>query len=179
MANFVDEDGFYDVFLDSRKPEARKFRKWITKEVLPSLRKTGTYSLKPMTQAEMNYAMAQVQVEQERKINALEMQQTLFDDELKSVTNEITEIKGKIRDNGFMSVMGFANNYKINIGRTKGAEIGRMASRWCKQMGILPEKVKHERWGKVNTYPTQALKDVFKAVYPNKSRLFDVPTLWD
>ncbi|MBQ7198080.1 MAG: hypothetical protein IJS29_02350 [Selenomonadaceae bacterium] len=40
---FVNEDGLYDVILDSRKPEAKKFRKWITSEVLPSIRKTGAY----------------------------------------------------------------------------------------------------------------------------------------
>ena len=43
-ANFVNEDGLYDVILDSRKPEAKKFRKWITSEVLPAIRKTGEYS---------------------------------------------------------------------------------------------------------------------------------------
>jgi anti-repressor protein len=43
QATFVNEDGLYDVILDSRKPEAKKFRKWITSEVLPSIRKTGGY----------------------------------------------------------------------------------------------------------------------------------------
>lgn len=43
MANFVNEDGLYDVILDSRKPEARAFRKWITSDVLPTIRKTGKY----------------------------------------------------------------------------------------------------------------------------------------
>lgn len=47
QANFVNEDGLYDVILDSRKSEAKKFRKWITSEVLPSIRKTGSYSVKP------------------------------------------------------------------------------------------------------------------------------------
>lgn len=42
-ANFVNEDGLYDVILDSRKPEAKQFRKWITSEVLPSIRKSGGY----------------------------------------------------------------------------------------------------------------------------------------
>lgn len=45
IAVFVNEDGLYDVILDSRKPEAKKFRKWITSEVLPSIRKTGGYQL--------------------------------------------------------------------------------------------------------------------------------------
>ena len=41
--NFVNEDGLYDVILDSRKPSARKFRKWVTSEVLPAIRKSGGY----------------------------------------------------------------------------------------------------------------------------------------
>jgi len=40
---FVNEDGLYDVILDSRKPEAKAFRKWITSEVLPAIRRTGGY----------------------------------------------------------------------------------------------------------------------------------------
>lgn len=40
---FVNEDGLYDVIFDSRKPQAKKFRKWITKYILPSIRKYGAY----------------------------------------------------------------------------------------------------------------------------------------
>ena len=43
QALFVNEDGLYDVILDSRKPQAKAFRKWITSEVLPTIRKTGGY----------------------------------------------------------------------------------------------------------------------------------------
>lgn len=42
-AYFVNEIGFYDTVLDSRKPIARAFRKWVTGEVLPQIRKTGGY----------------------------------------------------------------------------------------------------------------------------------------
>lgn len=40
---FVNEDGMYDTILESRKDNARKFRKWVTSEVLPSIRKNGGY----------------------------------------------------------------------------------------------------------------------------------------
>ena len=43
VASFINEDGLYDVILDSRKPGAKKFRKWVTSEVLPSIRKHGAY----------------------------------------------------------------------------------------------------------------------------------------
>jgi len=39
----INEDGLYDVILESRKPEARAFRKWVTSEVLPTIRRTGGY----------------------------------------------------------------------------------------------------------------------------------------
>lgn len=41
--NVVTESGLYDVILDSRKPEAKRFRKWVTSEILPSIRQHGAY----------------------------------------------------------------------------------------------------------------------------------------
>lgn len=39
----VNESGLYDVILDSRKPQAKQFRRWVTSEVLPAIRKHGGY----------------------------------------------------------------------------------------------------------------------------------------
>ncbi len=39
----INESGLYNLIFRSRKPEAKKFRKWVTAEVLPSIRKTGMY----------------------------------------------------------------------------------------------------------------------------------------
>lgn len=41
----INESGLYNVILRSDKPEAKPFRKWVTSEVLPSIRKTGSYAL--------------------------------------------------------------------------------------------------------------------------------------
>ncbi|WP_298164593.1 Bro-N domain-containing protein [Novosphingobium sp.] len=43
--NVVSESGMYALVLGSRKPEARRFRKWVTSEVLPELRRTGRYQM--------------------------------------------------------------------------------------------------------------------------------------
>lgn len=45
----INESGLYALVLRSRKPEARKFAKWVTSEVLPAIRKTGVYVGKPFT----------------------------------------------------------------------------------------------------------------------------------
>ena len=42
--NAVNEPGLYTLILGSRKPEAKAFKRWITHEVIPTIRKTGAYS---------------------------------------------------------------------------------------------------------------------------------------
>lgn len=43
----VNESGFYALIIRSNKPQAKPFRKWVTSEVLPTIRKTGEYKIKP------------------------------------------------------------------------------------------------------------------------------------
>lgn len=45
QVSIISESGLYALVLRSRKPNAKKFRRWVTKEVIPAIRKTGTYSL--------------------------------------------------------------------------------------------------------------------------------------
>lgn len=67
----VNEYGLYNLVLSSRKPEAKEFKRWITHDVLPTLRKTGSYSLNiPKTLPEALRAYAD-EVEQHNKTKAL------------------------------------------------------------------------------------------------------------
>jgi len=43
-ASFINESGLYSLILGCRKPEAKRFKRWVTSEVLPSIRKTGGYT---------------------------------------------------------------------------------------------------------------------------------------
>ena len=45
--NLVNESGLYNLIFRSNKPEARLFRKWVTNEVLPAIRKNGHFSTTP------------------------------------------------------------------------------------------------------------------------------------
>lgn len=45
----INESGLYSLVLSSRKPEAKRFKKWVTAEVLPTLRKTGSYTMQVPT----------------------------------------------------------------------------------------------------------------------------------
>lgn len=47
----ISESGFYRLVMTSRKPQVKKFQKWVTSEVIPSIRKTGGYSIAPPVSA--------------------------------------------------------------------------------------------------------------------------------
>lgn len=71
----VNEPGLYSVILRSDKPEAKNFKRWVTHEVLPSIRRTGSYSLsqaQPMTPAQLLAAQAQVLVEMEQRMDQMQ-----------------------------------------------------------------------------------------------------------
>ena len=57
--NVVNESGLYALIFQSRKPIAKKFRKWVTSEVLPAIRKTGMYAT-PQAAAELTGQHIQV-----------------------------------------------------------------------------------------------------------------------
>lgn len=46
--NFVNESGMYALIFGSTKDEAKRFKRWVTSEVLPSIRKTGSYTVAPI-----------------------------------------------------------------------------------------------------------------------------------
>lgn len=58
----INESGLYNVILRSDKPQAKPFRKWVTSEVLPTIRKTGQYNAKPNKALEIKETNARVRL---------------------------------------------------------------------------------------------------------------------
>lgn len=73
---FVTESGMYDVILRSDSPQAKPFKRWVTRDVLPTIRKTGSYSIQPQTpQTYLEALKALVSSEEEKQVLALEKKQ--------------------------------------------------------------------------------------------------------
>lgn len=49
----INESGLYSLILSSKLPSAKKFKRWVTSEVLPALRKTGQYQVKELSGSEL------------------------------------------------------------------------------------------------------------------------------
>lgn len=64
--SIINESGLYNVILRSDKPEAKPFRRWVTREVLPTIRKTGAYAARQdvtkaaLAEAKLNNSRARV-----------------------------------------------------------------------------------------------------------------------
>ncbi|MBQ9501681.1 MAG: Bro-N domain-containing protein [Lentisphaeria bacterium] len=67
--NIVSESGLYALVIRSNKPEAREFRKWITAEVLPTIRRTGRYEAAAAVPAVREKPLAQTIAEMVRSLN--------------------------------------------------------------------------------------------------------------
>lgn len=71
---YINEGNLYRTIFQSKKAEAEKFTDWVTEEVLPAIRKTGGYLApqKPLSPAELLAAQANLLVQMEQKVDAVE-----------------------------------------------------------------------------------------------------------
>lgn len=67
----VNESGLYSLVLSSKLPSAKKFKRWVTSEVLPALRKTGQYQVKELSGSEL---MAKALIEAQSVLAAKDKQ---------------------------------------------------------------------------------------------------------
>lgn len=93
----INESGLYSLILSSKMPGAKRFKRWVTSEVLPQIRRTGTYQ-KPMTPQEMMRVQLGMIDGHEERITHLENTMTIDyeqQQELKKTVNKrVIEVLG-------------------------------------------------------------------------------------
>lgn len=74
--NIINESGLYSVILRSDKPQAKPFKRWVTHEVLPSIRKTGSYTTPQARTSEFESLSRRIELLEQnallRRVEALE-----------------------------------------------------------------------------------------------------------
>ena len=159
----VNEPGLYTLVLGSRKPEARAFKRWITHEVIPAIRKTGSYSLS-LSPAEQLVQQAQLLLEQERRLMAVEDGQEGIRNEQRGIRNELRELEAKVSTHpeNCYSISGYASIRGIKVDVNKANMLGRKASSLSREYDYGVTKIPDPRFGKVNVYHEDILKEVFE-----------------
>lgn len=82
----INESGLYSLVLSSKLPKAKEFKRWITKEVIPSIRKYGGYIAKPLNQLDILEKSIQIMKEQQRRLEE-------HDNRLAKIESNIEQIK--------------------------------------------------------------------------------------
>lgn len=153
---YVTESGMYDVVLRSDAPSAKPFRKWVTSEVLPTIRRTGAYSIeKSLSPAELILRQSQLLVDNERKMLELESKQKALETELAEVKQRTTTTLDQ------STIVAYVSRNKIKLDVTRYGAMGKKASSLCKKRGIEVTKINDVRWGLVSVYPDKILDEVF------------------
>lgn len=136
MTNFITEANLYKCVFQSRKPDAEKFQDWVCEEVLPAIRKTGTYSVKPKSQwelmAEMCQTMAkqeQINAEHERKIGVVE-------EKINAITEE--------RDENGKKLLSLKLSDEKVPEPTLRAQVNQLARSFAKAKNIAVQDVWHK-----------------------------------
>lgn len=166
ITNFTNESGLYTLILRSDKKEAKPFRKWITSEVIPTIRKTGKYEekKKPLTQAELILQQAQWMVEAESRINNIEnnvigLTNTIEDND-KSIKRLENNQRRTVTSN-HLTVIAYANIKGIKPKSYHAPSIGKKATKICREKDLLIGTTVDSRYGLINTYPVEVLDEIF------------------
>ena len=137
----VSEPGLYSLVLGSRKPEAKAFKRWVTHEVLPSIRKTGKYEAHPTVPSYMlaseeeraiawaeEHRQARLALEaKEREIKSLQAQKDVLRQDympLKGFCNGLIAKGLAIQTNGKPYVIGTLKTKLSSILQTVSAKFG-------------------------------------------------------
>lgn len=116
---FIDESNLYKTIFQSRKESAERFTEWVTGEVLPSIRKTGSYS-KPLTTSEQIRLLAQGNTELTERVDKVEDKITSIEEETPLYGCEIEEVQKHVRKKG-IEVLGGKDSNAYKDGGIRGS----------------------------------------------------------
>lgn len=141
---FVKESHLYFIMMRSDKPNAKGFRLWVTEDVLPSIRKTGLYTIKPMTTIEMLAVQAQAMVELERKQREQEVKQREHELRLNVTESKVNELVSIQEENlKHLNTLSLAEEEIIQM--TPRQELNQMVRTYAQSAGIKYNEV----WNKI------------------------------
>ncbi|WP_239706168.1 MULTISPECIES: ORF6C domain-containing protein [unclassified Mammaliicoccus] len=82
---FIDEGNLYRLITKSKLPQAEQFEEWVFDDVLPTLRKTGSYQAKPLTTSQQIQLIAQGNTELDERVTAIEENYPIMHGEAKHI----------------------------------------------------------------------------------------------
>ena len=134
-AAFINESNLYKVIFQSRKPSAERFTDWVTDEVIPSIRKTGSYAV-PMTTGEQIQLLAQGNVELNQRVDKVADKVRSLEDDMPLYGCEIDEVQKHVRRKG-VDVLGGKNSEAYHDGSIRSKVYSDIYSQLKREYGCV------------------------------------------
>ena len=98
---FIDEGNLYRLITKSKLSQAEQFEEWVFDDVLPTLRKTGSYQVKPLTTSEQIQLIAQGNTELDERVTAIEESYPIMHGQAKHIQQLVARKVAEIVRNKF------------------------------------------------------------------------------
>lgn len=137
---FINESGLYTLIARSNKQEARKFQRWVTSEVLPSIRKTGSYNVQkqdPSYMIEDPIERAKAWIREQEEKRALEAEKKALEEKNKDLqsTNDELVTEVEILLNSYVNTKQvyemYLQNYPEAPNQAKSTMMGKIRKALC------------------------------------------------
>ena len=186
----INESGLYSLILSSKLKTAKAFKKWVTKDVLPSIRKTGTYSIPTKSEREINLEERRHIMDEKRlKMEEIDFYRELAKDDDCSIASVAKdEMMAILTNNKLLTheeckwarditelckeTLGFVPKHgqKIYIGKL-------LVNEYTSEFDKKPQKL--EKWvvgsmRKVNAYPKVWEPTIIRLLKKNKKKINEV-----
>ncbi len=168
----VNEPGLYTLVLSSRKPEAKEFKRWITHEVIPAIRKTGSYSIMD------SYAIADPIERAKRWIEEEQERQKLQTENL-VLTQQVNELQPKasyydlvLQNKSLLSITKIAKDYGMS-GMALNKKLHELGVQYKQgDIWLLYAKYQDKGYTQTTTHVIDADKAKVSTKWTQKGRLF-------
>ena len=151
--NVVSESGLYSLVIRSRKPEAKAFKRWVTHEVLPSIRKTGQYGGIPDFTDPVAAARAWADaMEAKRNLEQRNEQLVNTVTDLATVTTALRDALGNSIDWKSVTAIPWLREYFADASTRTCSIIGKFLTMLSEFRGYTVRDVPDSEWGSVHAY---------------------------
>ena len=157
QTNIINESGLYQLIFRSRKEEAKAFKRWISHDVLPSIRKKGGYWLERDGVSSLT-RQAELLLAECRRMDELSAKQAEHEIRIDALETVVSCLP----DPNYKTVIGYANEIFKSVTLGEARRLGKLCANASRNLGYAVIDVPHPTYGTVHAYHVDILASVME-----------------
>lgn len=169
----INESGLYSLILRSQLPAAKKFKRWVTTEVLPTIRKYGMYAIDDiLANPDLAIAALQALKEEREKRQNLELMTAVQRQQIAEMKPKVSYYDQILQNKNTVPVTQIAKDYGMS-GRKFNALLHELGIQYkFRKTWLLYQEYAEQGYTQSRTYALECEKSVMHTYWTQKGRLF-------